>query len=84
MTFSDLAYATRTLADAQVALTTTPDEEIAARQEHVERAKRQEAKLKVLFEAGRRGGEAPVYYSAKRERDSAEISLLKARLKAKQ
>ena len=83
VTFSDLADATRALAEAQLALATKPEEVIAALEGHVERAKRQEDKLKELFEAGRRGGEATVYYSAKRERESAEISLLKARLKAK-
>ena len=82
VTYSDLAEATVKLAEAELALATKPKEKVVAWERHVERAKKQETMLKELFEAGGRGGEASVYYPAKRERESAEISLLKARLKA--
>ena len=57
------------------------EEEIAAWTKHVERMKQSETKIEKLFRSGTRGGEAKEYATAKRERESAEIGLLRARIK---
>jgi hypothetical protein len=82
VTFDTLADAIKKLAEAEVAMATRPEEEIAALRSYVERTKQWEARIKELFDAGTRGGEAKEYYSAKRDRESAEILLLKARIRA--
>jgi outer membrane protein TolC len=81
VTFDVLLDAMNKLVEAEVAAATTPKEEIAALQRHVDRTKQFEKKVKALFDLGTRGGEAKEYYSAKRERQSAEIALLQARLR---
>lgn len=83
VTFDMLADATRRLADAEVAMATNPGEVIAALIQNVGRTKQWEARIKALFDAGLRGGEAKEYFSAKRDRESAEIMLLNARIQAK-
>ena len=83
VTFDMLADATRRLADAELAIATKPQDDIAALQRNVERTKGWEASIKVLFDAGARGGEATNYFSAKRDRESAEVMLLKARINMK-
>jgi hypothetical protein len=84
VTFDTFADAIKELAEAEVALATKPEEEIAALRRNVERTKRWETRIKDLFDAGVRGYEAKEYCSAKRDRESAEILLLKAQIKAKQ
>ena len=81
VTFDTYADALRKLSEAEVALATKPDEEIAALQKNVERTRAVEAKLKALYEKGVRGGEAKEYFSAKRDRETAEIMLLDARIR---
>jgi len=81
VTFDTFADAMKKLAEAEVALTTTPEEKIAALQRYVQRTKQAETKIKLLYNVGTRGGEAKEYFSAKRDRESAEIMLLKARMR---
>ena len=83
VTFDTLADAAGRLADAEVAIATNPDEVIAALVRNVERTKQLEARIKEMFDAGSRGGDTKDYFSAKRDRESAEIMLLKARIAAK-
>jgi hypothetical protein len=72
------------LIEAEVATATGQREEIAALEKHVQLIKQVEDKTKALYEKGAKGGEAKDYYTVKRERESAEIALLKKRLKVKQ
>ena len=81
--FDALADSFEKLADAEVDLATTPKEKIAALESNVDRTKKVELLAKMQFDAGKRGGEANRYYSAKRNREAAEIRLLKFRIKAK-
>jgi len=83
ITFDTLADATRRLAEAEVAMAAKPEEVAAALLRNVERTKLLEARIKALFDAGLQGGESRDYFSAKRDRESAEIMLLKARIQAK-
>ena len=83
VTFDTLADAIKKLAEAEVALATKPEEEIAALRRNVERTKQEETKIKMLYDVGTKGGEPKEYFSAKRDRESAEILLLKARIQAK-
>ncbi len=83
VTLDVLMDASLKLAEAQVAVASKPEEEIAALQNCVERAKQTEANIKKLFEVGTKGGAAKDYYSAKRERESAEVAVLKAQIQAK-
>jgi hypothetical protein len=83
VTLDTFADAIEKLAAAELALATKPDERIAALQRNVERTKQVEAKIKLLYDIGTRGGEAKDYFSAKRDRESAEIMLLNARIQAK-
>ena len=84
LTFDALADAIKELAEAEVAIATKPEEEIRALRSYVERTKHWEARIKELFDLGLRGGGAKEYYPAKRDRESAEIRLLKASIQAKQ
>lgn len=83
VTFDMLADAARRLADAELAIAAKPEDDIAALRRNVERTKGWEATIKQQFDAGARGGEATNYFSAKRDRESAEIMLLKARIHLK-
>jgi type II secretory pathway pseudopilin PulG len=82
VTFSDLADASKKLAEAEVGMAMKPEEEIVALGEYLERTKQAEHKIKLLYVVGTKGGEAKEYHAAKRERESAEILLLQARIKA--
>jgi hypothetical protein len=84
VTFDMLAEAIEKLAEAEVAVATKPGEVIAARHRQVERSKGVEAKIKALYDAGARGGQPKDYFSARRDRETAEILLLKARIQAPQ
>ena len=81
VTLSDLADARSKLAEAEVAVAAKPEDEIAALRRYVARAQQTEHKVKLLYQVGTRGGEAKEYSSAMRDRQSAEILLLKARIK---
>jgi hypothetical protein len=70
------------LVEARLAVATTPAQEIAALEKHLERMQAIEQKILVLYKIGARGGEAKEYAMAKRERQSAEIALIEARLKS--
>ncbi len=83
VTFDTYADAMKKLAEAEVALATTPQEKLAALERHLERTKQVETKIKLLYDVGTPGGESKEYFSAKRDRESAEIWLLKARIQAK-
>jgi hypothetical protein len=76
----DLADSENELAEAEVAISLTAEEEIAAREQHVIRMRQLETSIKALHDSGSKGGEAVKYQTMKRERESAEILLLKARL----
>lgn len=79
----DLLDAVNELAEARLAVAKTPAERIDALEKHVKQMKAIEEKVLALYRAGARGGEVKEYFSAKRERQSAEIALLKARLEDK-
>jgi hypothetical protein len=83
VTFDTLADAARKLAEAEVAIATKPERVIAALVRNVERTKAWEDRIKEQADAGVRGGEDKDYFSAKRDRESAEIMLLNARIQAK-
>jgi hypothetical protein len=80
---SDLLDSMTRLRDAELALAITPFEELAALKLHVERVSNVEKKIKVLFDMGSRGGEANQWTAAKTALQSAEIEVLKARIKMK-
>jgi len=82
VTLDQLMEASAKLTKAQVDLAGKPEEVVMALSRHVERAKQTEAQIASLFKVGTKGGEAKDYFSVKRERESAEIELLKARIKA--
>jgi outer membrane protein TolC len=84
VTVDQLITAMNNLVDAKLAVARTPQEEIAALEEHVKNTQNLEQKIKQLYDVGSRGGEADVYALAKFTRETAQISLLKARLKTKQ
>jgi hypothetical protein len=69
------------LCKAQLEIATTPAEEIDALESRFKRMGEIEKKLEVLYRIGARGGEEKEYTTAKRERESAQIALLRARLK---
>ena len=79
---NDLVDAANKLRDAELAWTDSPDEEIAALERHVKRTRQTEIPLKVTFR--NRTGADEDYYTARRERESAQIEWLKSRIKAKQ
>jgi hypothetical protein len=83
-TVDQLLTAMNNLVEAKLAVARTPQEEIAALEERVTHTQNLEQKIKQLYDIGSRGGEAQVYALAKFTRESAQISLLKARLKTKQ
>jgi hypothetical protein len=83
-TLDQLVMTMNNLVEAKLAIARTPQEEIAALEEHLTRAKQMEHKIELLYQAGSRGGEANQYSFIKFTRESAEISLLKARLKVAQ
>ena len=83
VTLDTFADAMRKLSEAEMALAVKPEEEIAVLQRNVERTKQTETKIKKLHDIGTRGGDAKEYFSAKRDRESAEIMLLNAQIKAK-
>jgi hypothetical protein len=84
VTASQLITAMNNLVEAKLAVARSPLEEIAVLEEHVKHAQNVEKKIKVVYDVGSRRGEADTYTLAKFTRESAEISLLKARLKTKQ
>jgi hypothetical protein len=77
-----LVDVTRNLVEAEVDAATKPEEEIAAWTRYVEVTKAAEDSAQHLYKLGTRGGEPVTYYTAKQERERAEIALLKARIKA--
>ena len=70
------------LLEARLDVATTPAEEIDALEKRLQSVRLIEQKIKVLYEIGTRGGEIKEYSTAKRERETAEIELLKARIAA--
>jgi hypothetical protein len=68
--------------DAQLAVATTAEQQIAVLEKHYAGLDDLERRTKLLFETGTRGGEAAQHALALREKLSAEISLLEARLAA--
>jgi hypothetical protein len=70
------------LAEAELAVAATHAEKLAALEKRVASLLRIEEKIQALFNIGGRGGEAKDYAMAQRERQSAEIALIEARLKA--
>jgi hypothetical protein len=70
------------LRDARLAVAATPAEEIDVLEDHLKRMQQTEQKVAVLHREGLRGGEAKDYFTVKRERETAQIDLLRARLKA--
>jgi hypothetical protein len=83
VTLDTFADAMKKLSEAELALATNSEEKIAALQRNVERTKQVETKIKLLYDSGAAGGESKDYFSAKRDRETAEIMLLKAKIKAK-
>jgi hypothetical protein len=81
-TVFDLLDAQTALAEAEVALAKNSQEEIAALQSHAQRLKLLEELIAKKYEAGHEGGEASAYRSVKRDRQSAEIEVLKAQFQA--
>jgi hypothetical protein len=84
VTMIQLTTAMNNLIEAKLAVATTPQEVIAALEEHVTRTQDVEQKVKQLYNLGLRGGEAETYALAKFTNEGAQIRLLTARLKAKQ
>jgi hypothetical protein len=70
------------LVEARLAVAATREQEIDALEKHLKLMQTIEQNLKALYDLGSRGGEAKEYAAAQRERQSAQIALIKARLKA--
>ena len=83
VTFHQVVVAARDLIEAKLDACKNVDEEIALLQKQLDVMKANEARVEQLYNLGTRGGEARDYFTAKRERQTAEIELLKARIKAK-
>ena len=73
--------AAKKLAEAELAVETKSEEEVAALASTFSCSSRWKEK-KVALQQGKRGGAASRFYAAKFDRESAEISLLKNRIKA--
>ena len=69
---------------AELAVAQNEGAEVAAHRRHVERTKEIEDKIAVLYDAGKRGGEAEKYTTVQVSRQSAEIALLELLLDATQ
>lgn len=82
VTLDVLVEATNKLLDARLAIAATPAEEIDALEKRLESMQEIEQKIKVLYQFGIRGGEAKEYATMQRERQTAQIALIRARLKA--
>jgi hypothetical protein len=81
VTLAELSNSRMKLYEAELALAKSPKEELATLNRLVERAKQTEKKVRFLFEAGEGGGQRKDYESAKRDRLTAEIMLLQARIR---
>ena len=82
-TVTSLVDVARNLVEAEVDAASKPEEEIAACSRYVRVAKQAEEAAKQLYEIAAKGGEPAVYYTAKQERERAEIALLKAQIKGR-
>jgi len=81
VTLFDLVNAANRLKEARLAVASTPAQELDALEKHLDLLRSTEAMIKALYDAGTRGGEAKEYTTVRRERESAEIAYIKARLK---
>jgi outer membrane protein TolC len=84
VTLLGVVEAANKLVEAKLAIATTGAQRIEALEQHLQRAQQTEQKIEVLYKVGARGGEAKEHATAKRERQSAEIALIQAQLKARQ
>jgi hypothetical protein len=82
VSLGDLLDAMEKLENAELSMVTKPEQEIATMKRHVTRLQQVEKKIELLYRVGTKGGEAKEYSRVKRERESAEIAVLKARIKA--
>jgi len=82
VSLEDIVDASKELSEAQVAAAANSGEAIAALTAYVQRAKLLESNVEMQYKAGVAGVNAKEYFTAKRERQSAEIALLEARIKA--
>jgi predicted fused transcriptional regulator/phosphomethylpyrimidine kinase len=83
VTVVGLVDVTRNLAEAEADAATKPEDEIAAWNRYVKASKQAEEAAKQLYDLGTKGGEPAIYYTAKQERERAQILLLKAQIKAR-
>lgn len=81
---SDVLVSLTNLRDAKLAVAQSPKEQVKVLTEHLAKVEKLEHRLKALNELTVRGGETNWYTLAKVERQTAEIALLQARIKAKQ
>ncbi len=65
----DLAAPAKRLAEAELAVATNPEEQVAALNKYLTVARQVEKKIRMLYEIGTAGGEATKYHEAKRERE---------------
>jgi len=82
ITLEPVIEAAQKLAAAQLALLVKPAEELEILGKLVERLKELEEQVKKTLEGPQRGGELRNYHTVRRERLSAEVSLLNAKLNA--
>jgi hypothetical protein len=82
VTLDMLVEAVNKLCKARLEIATTPAEEIDALEKRFKHMTEIEHKVETLYKIGARGGEEKEYTMAKRERESAQIDLIRARLKA--
>jgi hypothetical protein len=83
VTVVSLVDVTRNLVEAEVDAATRPEDEIAAWRRYVKVTRQAEDSVKQLYDLATKGGEPVTYYTARQERERAEVALLKAQIKAK-
>jgi hypothetical protein len=82
VTLGDLLDAMNKFEDAELSMVTKPEQQLDIMKRHVTRLQQVEKKIELLYRVGTKGGEVKEYSLVKRERESAEIAVLKARIKA--
>jgi len=82
VTLDTLIEGINKLLKARLAVAATPAEKIDALEERVRSMQENEQRIKILFELGTRGGETREYAMIQRELQTAQIALIRARLKA--
>ena len=83
VTLGELLGAMNKFMDAELSMVTKPEHQFDIMDRHAIRLKGLETKVELLYRVGTKGVEAKEYSRVKRERESAEIAVLKARIKAK-